>query len=90
MNWSHERRDGVDVLALTGYLRDAAADRLTRAVGWVLARSTGPIAVDVSGLRGWSAVGEQAMLDAVGQLRTHASPLALCGLRDLPAPARFR
>jgi len=22
MNWSHERRDGVDVLALTGYLRE--------------------------------------------------------------------
>jgi hypothetical protein len=46
--------------------------------------------VDVSGLRGWSAAGEQAMLDAVRQLRTHPSPLALCGLRDLPASARFR
>jgi hypothetical protein len=53
-------------------------------VGWVLARSTGPIAVDVTGLRGWSAVGEQAVLDAVEQLRTHPSRLALCGLQDLP------
>ncbi|WP_127356262.1 hypothetical protein [Actinacidiphila soli] len=84
MSWNHEHRDGVDVLSLIGYLRDEAVDRLTGAVGWVLARSTGPITVDITGLRGWSAAGEQAV-HAVEQLRAHPSPLALCGLERLPA-----
>ncbi|MDX6315006.1 MAG: hypothetical protein QOF44_4470 [Streptomyces sp.] len=82
MNWNHEQRDGIDVLSLTGYLRDEATARFAGAVGWVLARSTGPIAVDITGPRGWSAAGEQAVPDAVEKLRAHSSALALCGPED--------
>lgn len=81
MTWNHEHRDGIDVLSLTGYLRDEATDRSAGAVGWVLARSTAPIAVDITGLRGWSAAGEQP-----APLLLH--PDLATALRDLGTSSR--
>ncbi|WP_241748371.1 STAS domain-containing protein [Streptomyces sp. M3] len=80
MHWDSTERDGVGVLQLFGYLGRQDAHRFEGAVGWVRSRSTGPLVLDLSGLLGWSEEGEAAVVRAAG------SPLAVCGLRDRPAP----
>ncbi|MFB7292373.1 hypothetical protein [Actinacidiphila glaucinigra] len=81
MNWSHDNRDGVDILTVGGYLGNAATDRFAGAAGWVLAHATGPILFDLSGLRGWSDQGERAVLDTMDRLHALGCRVALCGMR---------
>jgi hypothetical protein len=87
VNWTHENRDGIDVLSVTDLVGGAVTERFAGAVGWVLTRGTGPIVLDLTRLQGWSAEGERAVLDAVDRVRAHHRPLALCGAGRLPAVA---
>jgi len=51
----------VAVLSVSGFIPDQDANRLVGAVGWVCARSSGPLVLDLTGLRGWSPMGEAAL-----------------------------
>ncbi len=80
MRWDSTEHDGVGVLHLFGFLGRQDTHRFEGAVGWVRSRSNGMLVLDLSGLLGWSEEGEAAVL------RAAQSPLAVCGLRDRPAP----
>ncbi|MFF7663640.1 hypothetical protein [Streptomyces canus] len=80
MRWDSTEHDGVGVLHLFGYLGRQDTHRFEGAVGWVRSRSNGMLVLDMSGLLGWSEEGEAAVL------RAAQSPLAVCGLRERPAP----
>ncbi|WP_020578944.1 STAS domain-containing protein [Actinopolymorpha alba] len=86
LEWQHEARCGVAVLRLTGYLGERAIDKFAGAIGWALARGTGPIILDLTDLHGWSAEGETAVLDAATRLALHNRPLTLCGPRLIAEP----
>ncbi|MCW8216679.1 hypothetical protein H5I60_08560 [Streptomyces griseolus] len=80
MHWDSTVRDGVGVLQLFGYLGRQDAHRFEGAVDWVRSRCKGPLVLDMSGLLGWSGEGEAAVMRAAG------NSLAVCGLRERPAP----
>ena len=79
MQWELVMTDGVGVLRLSGFLGARATHRFHGAFGWAMARCPGPIAIDLSGLTGWSAEGEAAIVDAAGRLHGRG-PLAVCGV----------
>ena len=80
MRWESTEHDGVGVLHLFGFLGRKDTHRFEGAVDWVRSHSEGMFVIDMSGLLGWSDEGEAAVL------RAAQSPLAVCGLRDRPAP----
>lgn len=80
MYWDSAECDGVGVLQLFGFLGRQDAHRFEGAVDWVRSRCKGPLVLDMSGLLGWSTEGEAAVVRAAGD------SLAVCGLRERPAP----
>ncbi|MER8046761.1 anti-sigma factor antagonist [Streptomyces sp. NPDC094032] len=68
IEWQYTDHGHLGVLALAGYLGDQAVDRFAGAVGWTLARGTGPVVVDLTALRGWSPTGQFAVTDAARRL----------------------
>lgn len=54
IEWRYTTRQDLGVLSLAGYLGADATDRFTGAIGWALARGTGPVILDLTGLLGWS------------------------------------
>ncbi|GAA3379112.1 hypothetical protein GCM10020367_61370 [Streptomyces sannanensis] len=70
----------LGILSVAGHLGRDAASRFTGAVGRVLARGTGPVIVDLSGLRGWSVEGQPAIADAARRLAGHERALELAGI----------
>ncbi|MEU6068727.1 MULTISPECIES: STAS domain-containing protein [Streptomyces] len=64
IDWRYTVEDNFCILSVAGYLGPDAARRFTGAVGWALARGTGPVVVDLTELRGWSAEGQLAIVEA--------------------------
>jgi hypothetical protein len=79
MQWQYRNDRGVAVLELIGFLGDAALDQFGGAVGWALARSGGPIVIDLTRLQGWSVRGGEAIIDLGERLGAHDRRLAVCG-----------
>ena len=46
IQWQYLAVPGAGVLSLSGYLGSEATDRFAGAIGWVVARGTGPIIID--------------------------------------------
>lgn len=89
IQWHLTTRQEADVLQITGYLGDDAVHRFSGAVGWALARGQGPLLLDLSRLKGWSAGGRDAVADAAAQLTQQGRRLELVagpGDPDLPPP----
>lgn len=86
MQWDLERTGSVGVLRLSGFLGTAALHRFDGALAWARARCGGPIVLDLSGLLGWNADGEAAIVDASGHPSGGHDPLAVCGLGARRAP----
>ncbi|MGG8406963.1 anti-sigma factor antagonist, partial [Streptomyces sp. 12297] len=63
IEWRYTTQQGLGVLSLAGYLGPDATARFTGAVGWALARGTGPVVLDLTELRGWSAGGRTAVAE---------------------------
>lgn len=80
IQWQYRAQPDCGVLSLSGYLGSQATNRFTGAIGWALARGTGPIIVDITGLEGWSESGREAVLLAAIRLAAHDRPLELAGL----------
>ncbi|MEK8174339.1 STAS domain-containing protein [Streptomyces sp. M19] len=80
IEWQYTDHGHLGVLTLTGYLGDRAVDRFVGAVGWTLARGTGPVIVDLSGLTGWSPGGQRVVTDAARRLTAAGRSLELAAI----------
>lgn len=54
IEWHCTTHRDLGILSLSGYLGTEAVTRFAGAIGWVLARGTGPVVLDLTALRGWS------------------------------------
>ncbi|MER7759740.1 STAS domain-containing protein [Streptomyces sp. NPDC097619] len=89
IEWRYTTQEGLGVLSLAGYLGPEATERFSGAVGWALARGTGPVVLDLTGLRGWSACGRRAVAEAAARLAEGGRELELAAVpTDGPAPVR--
>ncbi|AJC61526.1 MULTISPECIES: hypothetical protein [Streptomyces] len=80
IEWHYTAKQSLGILSVAGYLGREAAPRLTGAVGWALARGTGPVVVDLTQLRGWSAEGQLAVTDAARRLADNGRSLELAAI----------
>ncbi|MFJ9551925.1 STAS domain-containing protein [Streptomyces erythrochromogenes] len=80
IEWRYTTRQDLGVLSLAGYLGADATDRFTGAIGWALARGTGPVILDLTGLLGWSAGGQIAVAQAARRLAESGRRLELAAI----------
>jgi len=80
IDWRYTIDQDLSILAVSGYLGPDAVHRFSGAVGWVLARGTGPVIVDLSELRGWSTEGQQAITQAAVRLSAAGRGLELAAI----------
>ncbi|GGZ39612.1 hypothetical protein GCM10010387_37400 [Streptomyces inusitatus] len=80
IEWRYTTQPGLGVLSLAGYLGPSAINRFHGAIGWVTARGTGPVILDLTSLRGWSADGQLAIIRAARLLTTNHRPLHLAAI----------
>jgi len=77
IQWRHESRAAVGILALSGHLGAGEAARFTGAIGWALAYGAGPLILDLTALQGWSAPGRDAIVQAARRLAAQHRTLEL-------------
>ncbi|WP_405638949.1 anti-sigma factor antagonist [Streptomyces sp. NBC_00019] len=80
IDWRYTVEDDLGVLSVAGYLGPDAVHRFSGAVGWALARGTGPVIVDLSDLRSWSTEGQLAIADAARNLAAAGRTLELAAI----------
>ncbi|QCX73893.1 hypothetical protein C9F11_00950 [Streptomyces sp. YIM 121038] len=80
IEWRYTVEPDLGILSVAGHLGQDAARRFTGAVGWVLARGTGPVIVDCTELRGWSVQGQLALAEAARRLAEHGRRLELAAI----------
>ncbi|MEU6201309.1 STAS domain-containing protein [Streptomyces sp. NPDC047061] len=80
IEWRYSVEDDLGILSVVGYLGRDAARRFTAAFGWALARGTGMVVVDLTGLRGWSEEGQPAITEAARLLARAGSSLELAAI----------
>ncbi|MFF6776973.1 anti-sigma factor antagonist [Streptomyces sp. NPDC012637] len=80
IEWRYTVKKDLGVLSLAGFLGAEAVDRFAGAIGWALARGTGPVILDLTSLRGWSVGGQLAVADAARRLADEDRPLELAAI----------
>ncbi|MFB7225315.1 STAS domain-containing protein [Streptomyces sp. NPDC056227] len=80
IEWRYTTHHSLGILSLAGYLGPDAVHRFTGAIGWVQARGTGPVILDLTELRGWSAAGQLAVAQAARQLHSGGRRLELAAI----------
>jgi hypothetical protein len=80
IEWHYNAGEDFSVLFLSGHLGPAGAHRFTGAIGWVLARGSGPVVVDMSGLRSCSVTGQLAVIEAARRLGASGRCLELAAI----------
>ncbi|MEU0086247.1 anti-sigma factor antagonist [Streptomyces sp. NPDC006274] len=80
VEWRYTTHQALSVLSLAGFLGPDAVHRFTGAVGWVLARGTGPVILDLTELRGWSADGRLAVARAARELTAEGRSMELAAI----------
>ncbi|MFF4257899.1 STAS domain-containing protein [Streptomyces sp. NPDC001663] len=80
IDWRYTVEENLGVLSVAGYLGPDAVRRFTGAVGWALARGTGPVVVDLTELRSWSAEGQLAITEAARRLAQAGRGLELAAI----------
>nr|WSY53467.1 STAS domain-containing protein [Streptomyces sp. NBC_00886] len=80
IEWRYTVEQDVGVLSVSGHLGPNAVHRFAGAIGWVMGRGTGPVIVDLSGLRGWSAKGQSAIVEAARRLAEAGRGLELAAI----------
>ncbi|MGX1912693.1 anti-sigma factor antagonist [Streptomyces phaeochromogenes] len=68
IEWRYTVVQDLGILSVSGYLGPNAVHRFAGAVGWVLGRGAGPVIVDLTELRSWSAEGRSAITEAARRL----------------------
>ncbi|MBB4984491.1 MULTISPECIES: STAS domain-containing protein [Streptomyces] len=80
IEWRYTIQKDLGVLSLAGFLGAEAVDRFTGAVGWALARGTGPVVLDLTSLRGWSVGGQLAVAEAARRFRAEGRRMELAAI----------
>ncbi|MFF3468001.1 STAS domain-containing protein [Streptomyces sp. NPDC002619] len=80
IDWRYTAEENLGILSVAGYLGPDAVRRFTGAVGWALVRGTGPVIVDLTELRSWSAEGQLAIIDAARRLAQAGRGLELAAI----------
>lgn len=80
IEWRYTVKDAFGVLAVAGHLGPEAARRFSGAVGWVVARGTGPVIADLTELRNWSTEGQFAIVEAARRLADAGRSLELAAI----------
>ncbi|MGW7005570.1 STAS domain-containing protein [Streptomyces sp. NPDC054933] len=80
IQWRYTTRDDLGILAVSGYLGADAVSRFAGAIGWALARGTGPVILDLTALQGWSVAGQAAIADAARRLAARHRSLELAAI----------
>ncbi|MER6126518.1 STAS domain-containing protein [Streptomyces sp. NPDC001795] len=80
IDWRYTVEDNLGILSVAGYLGPDAVRRFNGAVGWALARGTGPVVVDLTELRSWSAEGQLAITEAARRLADTGRSLELAAI----------
>ncbi|MDN3027847.1 anti-sigma factor antagonist [Streptomyces sp. S.PB5] len=80
IDWRYTVEENLGVLSVAGFLGPDAVRRFSGAVGWALARGTGPVVVDLTELRGWSAEGQLAITEAARRLMEAGRSLELAAI----------
>jgi hypothetical protein len=78
MNWNLDEVQGASVLSLSGYVRAPKFPRLVAALGWVSARGSGPLVLDLRFLRGCSPRGRSALAAACRGWVSEGRPVVMC------------
>jgi len=95
MQWHFEDRHfagegDIGILQLRGYLGEDMLEKFSGAVDWALARSRGPIVLDLAPLLGLSDRGRTAVWDAAHRVRDRDRLVSICtphNIGDAPVPA---
>ncbi|MEW5631572.1 MULTISPECIES: hypothetical protein [Streptomyces] len=87
IEWRYTIHPGLGVLSLAGFLGQEAVGRFQGAVGWAVARGTGPVVLDLTGLRGWSDGGRLAVSEAALRLAAEGRGLELAAVPESGAPS---
>ncbi|WP_327371725.1 STAS domain-containing protein [Streptomyces sp. NBC_01217] len=80
IEWRYSAHQHLGIFSLSGYLGAEAVPRFHGAVGWVLARGTGPVVLDLAELRGWSVGGQLAVSQAARRLADAGRQLELASI----------
>ena len=80
MHWRYTVEENLGILSVAGYLGPDAVHRFTGAVGWAVARGTGPVIVDLTELRSWSTEGQLAITEAARRLAEAGRSLELAAI----------
>ena len=80
IDWRYTVEENLGILSVAGYLGPDAVRRFTGAVGWALARGTGPVIVDLTELRSWSTEGQLAITEAARRLAEAGRSLELAAI----------
>ncbi|MET9393454.1 anti-sigma factor antagonist [Streptomyces sp. NPDC006624] len=80
IEWSYTVEAGFGILSVAGHLGPEAVRRFGGAVGWAVARGTGPVILDLTELRGWSADGQLAITEAARRLAGAGRRLELAAI----------
>ena len=80
IEWRYTVEQDLAILSVSGYLGPDAARRFTGAIGWVVGRGTGPVIVDLTELRSWSAEGQVAITEAARRLAAAGRGLELAAI----------
>lgn len=80
IQWRYTVEQDLGILSVSGYLGPDAVHRFAGAIGWVVGRGSGPVVVDLTGLRGWSAEGQLAITEAARRLAAAGRSLELAAI----------
>ncbi|WP_406446924.1 anti-sigma factor antagonist [Streptomyces sp. NBC_01613] len=80
IEWRYTVEQGLGVLSVSGYLGPDAVRRFAGAVGWVVGRGSGPVIVDLTELRSWSAEGQLAIIESARRLADAGRGLELAAI----------
>jgi hypothetical protein len=80
IQWHFQDGPGAGVLQVSGYLGSESVPRFAGAVGWALARGTGPLILDLKALLGWSPQGQAAIAAAALRLAEQHRTLELAAV----------
>jgi hypothetical protein len=80
IEWHYTVEQDLGILSVSGFLGPDAVHRFAGAIGWVVGRGSGPVIVDLTGLRGWSAEGQLAITEAARRLAAAGRSLELAAI----------
>ncbi|WP_129305268.1 anti-sigma factor antagonist [Streptomyces sp. L2] len=80
IDWRYTVEQDLAILSVAGHLGPEAIHRFSGAIGWVVARGTGPVVLDLTELRSWSAEGQLAITEAARRLAEADRSLELAAI----------